>query len=178
MNSLDSNELKTFRFKFSAEFLNYLKDFSRIHRFDDSESFKENWEIWCKENKIIINNESERLKMNGYKGDVLVKMFKSARYYFKNKSNIKKEPAKRRNYIGLDADFRQLIDKHVEEICVRRNMKPSVGFIDFMDNSDYKNEIDIENIRLKSFKLKSEEILSKLKKTYKNRYFIYQKNKL
>ena len=26
MNSLDSNELKTFRYKFSVEFLNYLKE--------------------------------------------------------------------------------------------------------------------------------------------------------
>ena len=33
-----------------------------------------------------------------------------------------------------------------------------------MDNNDYKNDIDRENIRLKSFKLKSEEILSKLLK--------------
>ena len=74
--------------------MNYLKDFSRIHRFDDSESFKENWEIWCKENKIIINNESERLKMNGYEGDVLVKMFKSADIILKINQILKKNHQK------------------------------------------------------------------------------------
>ena len=82
---------KTYRYKFSKDFLVNLKEFSRIHKFDESQVFKDSWEEWCKTNKTIIEQESNKLKADGYQGDVLVKMYKSARYYFKNKSNEKKQ---------------------------------------------------------------------------------------
>ena len=102
-------------------------------------------------------------------------MYKSARYYFKTKSNKKTEPIKRRNYIGLDSEFRDLMDTHIENVCVRREMKPSDGFVDFMDEEKYVDKINTETVRLKSYNFKQEEIFAKMKKTYKNRYFIYQK---
>ena len=37
-------------------------------------------------------------------------MYKSVRYYFKNKSTEKKEAKKRRQYIGLDREFLDAID--------------------------------------------------------------------
>jgi len=166
---------KIYRFKFSPKFLEYLKDFSRIHRFDTAGAFKDNWEIWCDENKDIIEEENNKLKGQGYDGKVLVKMYKSARYYFKTKSNKKLEPVKRRNYIGLDGEFRELMDNHIENVCARREMKPADGFVNFMDEEKYVDKINTETIRLKSYNFKQEEIFSKMKKTYKNRYFIYQK---
>jgi len=175
MSEETEKKTKTYRYKFSVEFLESLKDFSRIHRFDDATAFKDNWEIWCNENKDIIETESNILKRNGYKGDILVKMYKSARYYFKTKSNKKSEPVKRRNYIGLDSEFRDLMDSHIENVCVRREMKPSGGFVDFMDQVIYVEKINTETVRLKSYNFKQEEIFAKMKKTYKNRYFIYQK---
>ena len=166
---------KIYRHKFSPKFLEYLKDFSRIHRYDTAGTFKDNWEIWCDENKDIIEEERKRLKEQGYDGKVLVKMYKSARYYFKTKSNKKTEPVKRRNYIGLDSEFRDLMDNHIENVCARREMKPSDGFVDFMDQVIYVDKINTETVRLKSYNFKQEEIFAKMKKTYKNRYFIYQK---
>ena len=86
--NMDMNaKTKIYRHKFSPKFLEYLKDFSRIHRYDTAGAFKDNWEIWCDENKDIIEEESNKLKEKGYDGKVLVKMYKSARYYFKTKSN-------------------------------------------------------------------------------------------
>ena len=93
---------KTYRFKFSKEFLAEMLEFARIHKFDDSTAFKENWEIWINENKQIIKKEEDRLKDAGYQGDTKVKMYKSARYYFKNKSNEKTKARKRRQYVGLN----------------------------------------------------------------------------
>ena len=58
-------------------------------------AFKDNWKIWCDNNKDIIKTEIDILKGKGYEGDVLVKMYKSARYYFKNKSTEKKDAKKR-----------------------------------------------------------------------------------
>lgn len=175
MSEETEKKTKTYRYKFSVEFLESLKDFSRIHRFDDATAFKDNWEIWCNENKDIIETESNILKRNGYKGDILVKMYKSVRYYFKTKSNIKTETKKRRNYVGLDCEFRDLMDEHIVNKCGRQEMKPSIGFNDFMDNEKFKPQINNEITRLTSFNLDKETIFNKIKKTYKNRYFIYQK---
>ena len=166
---------KTYRYKFSAGFLANLKEFSRIHKYDDTQAFKDNWENWMEEKKEIIKLECDTLKKNGYEGDVLVKMYKSARYYFKTKSNKKTEPVKRRNYIGLDSEFRDLMDNHIVNICARREMKPADGFVNFMDEGKYVDKINTETVRLKSYNFKQEEIFAKMKKTYKNRYFIYQK---
>ena len=171
----DMNKTKIYRYKFTNEFLEYLKDFSRIHRYDTSEAFKDNWEIWCDENKNIISEEANKLRNAGYNGDILVKMYKSARYYFKTKSNIKKNPIKRRNYVGLDSEFRDLMDKHIMDVSSRRELKPAEGFIDFMDESNYHKQIRDESLRLKSYNFDENQILSKMKKTYKNRYFLYQK---
>ncbi len=166
---------KTYRYKFSSDFLANLKEFSRIHRFDESQIFKEHWEVWCKENKSIIEQESNKLKADGYQGDVLVKMYKSARYYFKNKSNEKKQAKKRRQYIGLEPDFRDAIDEHIENISMRQELKPQDGFVNFLDSVKYAEVIRLEKLRLESYDFTKDQISAKFKKTYKNRYFTNQK---
>ena len=42
---------KTYRFKFSKGFLENLKEFTRIHKFDQPKSFKENFDEWKEENR-------------------------------------------------------------------------------------------------------------------------------
>ena len=167
---------KTYRFKFSDDFIKHLMEFSRIHRFDDATAFKDNWKIWCEDNKEIIKVETDVLKAKGYEGDALVKMYKSVRYYFKNKSTEKKDVKKRRQYVGLNPEFREAIDEHIENTSLRQELKPAVGYINFMDGAQYTELIRLEKIRLESYNFTKEEITSKLKKTYKNRYFNMKKN--
>jgi len=166
---------KTYRYKFSPDFLVNLKEFSRIHRFDDAQVFKDNWKNWIEENKDLIKLESEILKKNGYEGDPIVKMYKSARYYFKNKSNKDTKAKKRRQYIGLNPEFRDAIDEHINSIALRQELKPSIGLIRFLDNIKNKEIIRLESLRLQSYNFTKEEIQGKFKKTYKNRYFTIQK---
>jgi hypothetical protein len=159
-----------YRFKFTEDFVIKLMEFSRIHRFEDAVTFKDNWGIWCDTNSVCIDLEIESLKKKGYNGNCKVKMFKSVRYYFKNKSSIKKAVKKRRQYIGLDPDFRDAIDEHVE-VAIRRELNPRNGYIDFMDSTTYTDIISAESLRLEACDFNKKEILEKLKKTYKNRYF-------
>ena len=84
-----------YRFKFTEEFMEVLYEFSKIHQYDERKDFKEAWKIWVEENETIINQETTRLNDLGYKGDILDKMFKSARYYFRKKSSEKKQPTQR-----------------------------------------------------------------------------------
>jgi len=167
---------KTYRFKFTDDFIKHLMEFSRIHRFDDASAFKDNWKTWCDENKMLINQESNVLKAKGYEGNALIKMYKSARYYFKNKSAEKKDAKKRRQYVGLNPEFRESIDNHIETVSLRQELKPADGYINFMDSVKYTTIIQQEKLKLESYNFTKEEITLKLKKTYKNRYFNMKKN--
>ena len=165
--SLDNTKkaTKTYRYKFSEGFLGNLKEYSRVHKFDEPATFKDNWEIWCEQNKKIIKEECERLSKMGYTGDGVGKMYKSARYYFKNKSNKKKEVKKRRNYVSVTPEFRDAIDGHINSVTIRREIKPAEGYINFMDNKSYVELLRLEKLRLESYNFTNEEIITKFKKT-------------
>jgi len=164
--SQDSNS-SIFRYKFSEKFSNTLYIFSKIHQYDHRKDFKEAWNIWIEENEDLVNNEFERLIELDYKGDILDKMFKSARYYFRKKSTEKKEPKKRRSYVGIQSELLLVMDKHI----INNKNKPSVGFENFCKENIELLQKEVENL-YKSGIVDSDEMKSKIKKTYKNRYFM------
>jgi hypothetical protein len=170
-NDDESVEINIFRYKFSEEFTDKLYQFSKIHQYDHRKDFKEAWKIWIEENDDLVNIESRRLIELEYKGDILDKMFKSARYYFRKKSTEKKEPRKRRSYVGIQSELLEAMDKHI--IINKKNIdyKPSSGFDDFCKQNIELLKIEV-NILCKNGIKESEEIKNKIKKTYKNRYFM------
>ena len=155
-----------YRYKFSQEFLQELLAFVEVHRLDDVPTFNEEWKKWIGRYQSLICLEDRRLKNIGYKGDVLIKMYKSARYYFKNKGISEKTPKKRRNYIRINNSILSLMDTHIEKMKVG---KPAVLYNDF--NENYERILDPLKTQLGEKGLDQDEIALKLKKTYKNRYF-------
>lgn len=79
-----------YRFKFTEEFMKDMWIFSKIHQYDHRKDFKEAWVLWLKDNEEIVSQEIVRLQDLRYEGDILDKMFKSARYYFRKKSTEKR----------------------------------------------------------------------------------------
>jgi len=163
--------INIYRYKFIEEFTCELYKFSKIHQYDHRKDFKEAWNIWIDDNQGLIDEEVRRLTNLGYNGDILDKMFKSARYYFRKKSTEKKEPQKRRVYIGVEKELLEAIDKHIIQNINNKDYKPSDGFSVFC-----KENIEIlkeEVNRLYKCGLTNHiEIKDKIKKTYKNRYFM------
>ena len=164
------NSAFIYRFKFTQNFMDELYKFSKIHQYDDRKSFKEAWENWTEEEEELIETEISRLNKLGYDGDVLDKMFKSARYYFRKKGTSKPEPKERKKYVGVHKDLLDAMDKHILNGRNTPDYKPSEGFVDFCktNTEDLKEEIS----RLLENNMDSSEIMNKIKKTYKNRYFI------
>ena len=160
-----------YRYKFTNEFTNELFKFSKVHQYDHRKDFKEAWEVWMDDNENIVDEEVRRLTNLGYDGDIIDKMFKSARYYFRKKSTEKKAPAKRRIYVGSQKDLLEAMDDHIKSNISSREFKPSDGFDEFC-----KKNIDIlkeqVNMLCQSGLTDSNEIKTKIKKTYKNRYFL------
>jgi hypothetical protein len=167
----DNINVNIYRYKFTNEFTDELYKFSKIHQYDHRKDFKEAWEKWTEENDDMIDKEIRRLTNLGYDGDILDKMFKSARYYFRKKSTEKKEPIKRRIYVGSQKDLLDAMDQHIKNNIKSSDFKPSDGFDEFC-----RNNIELLKEQVNQFVQSgikdSNEIKNKIKKTYKNRYFI------
>ena len=149
----------------------YLYNFSKIHQYDNRKDFKEAWSVWMEENDDKIANEMRRLLNLGYEGDVLDKMFKSARYYFRHKNTKKTEPKQRRQYISVSKDLLDAMDNHIEKNIYDENYQPKTGFITFCKDNETLLKDSISIIIKQGIK-ESELIEDKIKKTYKNRYFM------
>jgi hypothetical protein len=174
INYIETNiddSINIYRYKFTNEFTIELYKFSKVHQYDHRKDFKEAWEIWIDENSNLVDDEVRRLTNLGYNGDILNKMFKSARYYFRKKSTEKKKPAKRRTYVGSQKDLLEAMDDHIKSNISSGEFKPADGFDEFC-----KQNVDIlkdqVNQLIRSGITDSNEIKSKIKKTYKNRYFL------
>ena len=167
----DNNNINIYRYKFTNDFTNELFKFSKIHQYDHRKDFKQAWEGWIEENSELVDEEVRRLSELDYKGDVIDKMFKSARYYFRKKSTEKKEPAKRRVYVGSQKDFIEQIDQHIKSNISSGDFKPSDGFDDFCKQNVNLLKEQV-TILFRTGITDSNEIKAKIKKTYKNRYFL------
>lgn len=168
MSSGDTKDTNTiYRYKFTNEFMTDLYTFSKTHQYDDRHDFKSAWNQWAEENVDQVSEEVRRLTNLGYTDNILDKMFKSARYYFRKKNTAKKEPAKRKKYLTVNRDLIEAMDEH---IGITQNCRPSEKFLDFCKNNE---EVIKEEIRsLLENGLTNDDILKKIKKTYKNRYFM------
>jgi hypothetical protein len=172
-----------YRFKFTQDFMEELHQFSKIHYLDTRKDFKEAWVKWSEEEKIknLIEKEVKRLHELGFHGDILDKMFKSARYYFRkrednfNKKVVEDHFVSTRNYHCCSKYFLEIMDKQIKRLLLEKNMelvdkKPSIAFLQFCkENKDLLKE-EIESLLKLGF-TNVKEIQYKIKKTYKNKYF-------
>jgi hypothetical protein len=174
-NSEKNNDINMsvgiYRYKFTNHFTDELYKFSKIHQYDHRKDFKEAWETWIDENSELIDSEIRRLVELGYDGDILDKMFKSARYYFRKKSTEKKAPVKRRIYVGSQKELLEAMDQHIKSSILSGEFKPSDGFDEFCQKNV---EILKEQVNqfIRAGISDSIEIKTKIKKTYKNRCFL------
>jgi len=172
-----TNEIKVniFRYKFTDHFTSVLYVFAKVHQYDHRKDFKEAWTIWTEENDDIISEEIKRLEQLGYEGDILEKMFKSARYYFRKKSTEKKAPKERQDYVGINRELLNKIDEHIKMNIYNDDYKPSIAFGSFCNENIQLLQEEVT--RLFTFGLKDYILIkNKIKKTYKNRYFIIINN--
>ena len=162
-----------YRFKFTSEFMDELYRFSKIHQYDHRKDFKEAWLIWIDENAELVSSEIERMLKLNYEGDVIDKMFKSARYYFRKKTESTENKSKaRRKYSALSKEFLTQIDDFIRDSLTKDNYQPKNTFEQFCLDKANHNLIreTIRNIRDTDPTTELSEIENKIKKTYKNRY--------
>ena len=210
---------KIFRYKLSDNIMELITQFAKIHQYDDRHAYKEAWENYVNEKREIIDREVYRLSELNYKGDVMDKMFKAGRYYFRAKGvsppndensaalsnpsdddqvtndddpehneeetvvgeqnpnavvggrNPQRNP---RSYIVMHPDVIQSMDKHLVSIIKNANFKPAQGFIQFCNQHIdlLREEITRLTSECSVVGMTSKTLADKIKKTYKNRYFM------
>lgn len=163
-------DTKIFRYKFADSVVEEVHRFAQLHRGDDRHQFKDAWKDWVEDNKVFIETETNRLVALGYQGDIVDKMFKSARYYFRKKGTGKKEPTERRVYVSVSKDILSTVDKHISENMRDNGFTPANGYDDYCSNNKEVLTEWISNLRSEDFGIK--DIQDKIKKTYKNRYYV------
>lgn len=190
--------MKTYRYKFDNDITDELSYFAKIHQYDDRHSFKEAWEKWIADPNVKpkIDAEINRLLENGAEGDIMDKLYKSARYYYRKKSTTQTEAKNRKIYIRFSENILKVIDNHILEQCRQNVISSSINnhIIDISPAEAYeyfcenkREEIAKEvQLLLNNSKCKKSgdgagdswmEISNKFKKTYKNRYNIIRSKK-
>jgi len=179
---LDNTKIKTYHFNMVPETVAAIDYFATMHRHDDRKTFKEAWEKWIELEDIaaIIQRETERLVANGYRGDVLQKLFHSARYYYRKKpagdNNVgvgceeEETIKKRKKYETVGSEILEKMDQHILQI-VKENIVDVLRMGDktvlYSDISPARAfELFRETVEI------DEGLLAKYKKTYKNRFFL------
>jgi hypothetical protein len=166
----------TYRFKFNRDLLNSIKEFSKIHNEDNGDEFLEAFQDWKITNNQLIKKEEERIIDLGFKGNIEEKIYRSARYYFKNKKNnickLKQKTIKT-NYIPRNNKFFTIMIEYIQQ----NPIKASLLFKKFINETDETISIEIkkEFCRLRSFELTQEECLQKIKKGFNNAYYKIKK---
>lgn len=164
--------MNIYRYKFSEDVMKQIMDFSKLHQHDTRADYKDAWTSWINMNDMIAL-ETRRLEELGYVGDVEDKMYKAGRYYFRSKNPNKTKPRDRREYIPMSTQMIQAMDSHIAETAINNNFTPANGYNWFCEANE---ELLLKEITIlkQSGKLEADDLISKIKKTYKNRYHIYR----
>jgi hypothetical protein len=178
-------KLQTFHHNFSEAISERFTYFATVHRFDDRKAFKEAWQKWIQEEDVAadIQNEIQTLESNQYVGDILDKMFKSVRYYYRKKPITPKAPATRKEYVALPASVLESMDKHIIETMLQHtdpqttqcDISPAKAFDLYMKQQQQQHQATATSTTDTN---QQDQTIDgpKYKKTYKNRFFIASKN--
>lgn len=193
-----------FRFKFNEEIINLINKFAIIHQNDDRKTYKQEWSKWFIENNAVFEEEIIRLTRLGYLGNIEYKMFNAGRYYFRKKELKGKNnddhlndgmKKKRKIYTPINHEVINAMDNHIHasilNVDKKLKFKPADGYDDFCKTHINLLKPIIKQMIYNQMELSlssSSElsnnndnisliIISKIKKTYKNRCFIITHNK-
>ena len=164
-----------YNFKLSKGIKKELNKFAEENKHLEKYIFDYKWNRWLRNNKIMLDNENEMLKSKGYDKNLYDKLYFSVRYYYVKKAKEKemeKENGKvkvKLKYVPMTLELRDLIEKHLREHI---NVQPKLSFETFLQNETKKNKYnEMMNILLYN-EYSEKDAMKRIKKAYKNRYFI------
>ena len=194
MNGTVRVTIKTNRHTYSEEVVEQLSSFAKVHEYDGRKEFKEAWHKWMEEPDIknLIATELSRLTTNGLSGDILDRMYKSARYYYRKKGGGETvtEPTIRKEYEGLPRTVLKTIDDFIYSEINRNIAETDKGgnhiititaaksfttycklHYDVISDLLPPTNDDAANKVNTNMREELKKVTDRLKKTYKNRFY-------
>lgn len=191
MNGTVRVTIKTNRHTYSEEVVEQLSSFAKVHEYDGRKEFKEAWQKWMEEPDIknLIVAEVSRLTVNGLSGDILDRMYKSARYYYRKKGGeVVTEPTIRKEYEGLPRTVLKTIDDYIYSEINRNIAETDKGGnhiititaaksfttyckLHYDVISDLLPPMNDEDKLNTNMREELKKVTDRLKKTYKNRFY-------
>ena len=185
-------EFKRYRFDFTEKVKLMLADFANMNKNTTRKEFTEAWSAWLSHETIknLLCSERIRMESEGFEGDVLDKMFKSARYYHKKRdTNINPQErsnpgikCKNRFSRGFLSEMDEYIQMQLMDInnVVKNNGKMMNTLSQAEAYNIYCNgnrdQILSEFMLIKNQRGElTMDMVEKLKKTYKNRFYSARK---
>tara|TARA_A200000113_G_C8798159_1_gene333197 strand:+ start:142 stop:699 length:558 start_codon:yes stop_codon:yes gene_type:complete len=166
-------DVSVYRFKLNQSLVEEITKFAKSHASVDRKTFQKEWREWLSDNADTVNDEKKRLNDLGFRGDPIDKMYKSARYYFRNKpENSSEHPkqAPRKQYVASSKSLLELMNRHILNNITGDSYTPANGFDAFChDNIEALRE-EVNMLQSRG-QIDAKAISNKLKKTYKNRYY-------
>jgi hypothetical protein len=181
--------IKQIRFNYSPEFTQLLDTFAREHYEDNRKTYKSEW-LKSKENhNLLFQEEIERIKQNGYEGDIEWKIFESIRYYYRKKVikenqliKTEKKPKEQTKLAGFSKTLKDIMDNHIKQSIQETTnivniITPATAFDDFCKSNIEEITRELIILRKKANRnIEEKEIEIKLKKAYKNRLYKQEQN--
>ena len=186
-------KLQTNRYKFTEEVSDLLCEFVKLHQYEKSKDYKIAWNNWIiqEDVKTIMDDECSRLVKEGQTSDIMDRMYKSSRYYYRKKINKQPvAPKSRKTYKGLSKDILVRMDQHIireingnidmiegsEKVISR--FTPAISFNKYCEENPtcVDDLISIPEETAMDRRLQNTESLERLKKTYKNRFYKIKTN--
>lgn len=171
INEERTKKVSVFRYKFTDVVSQKITEFAKVHQFDNRHDYKDAWQEWMDENSELVAVETQRLQDLGYDKDVNDKMFKAGRYYFRKKTSVAKKPIKRRDYIAIDQSILLAMDEHINQNMNLDEYSPAKGYDMFCGENEELLSREIVSL-MKTNTIDPAELSNKIKKTYKNRYYM------
>lgn len=168
---------RVYRHAIGPNILEKLRPFAQLHSSLSSKEFKTKWEVWCTTNELLIASESRRLVSLDYSGDIISKLYRAARYYFKTKPPTL-TPQRKSNstpYLSLSPVLLRSMDTHIRaNLAGTEPQPPATLYSNYIaTHVELIPLFTAEAERLRDHaNLSDDAIASKFKKTYKNRYFL------
>lgn len=163
--------VQTYRYKFNGNVVEMLTAFAKQHAHDDRHTYREAWNKWWAANAEVLEAEDRRLCDLGYVGDVQDKMYKAGRYYFRAKSLTKPDAQERRAYISMSTEIIEAMDAHIVTVMGNEAFTPAKGYDWFCGSHLDLLRSEVRRLQAENV-LTADDLISKVKKTYKNRYFL------
>jgi len=186
-------QLQTNRHTYSDDLVEELSKFAKIHEYDDRVDFRAAWQTWITEPSIAtrIKEEVKRLEANGFRGDILERMYKSARYYYRTKKNKDADEIvePRKEYRALSRSILRTMDDHIYSE-INNNIVKKEEMIDQVVSKTYAAVSFTNYCRLHTtiikdmlprytdrsvsndtIRIEVKNVMERAKKTYKNRFY-------